>query len=321
VQSTTQADQGGHSSQLLLRLFEPPITGPLRQDRPSEPTTPSCLRILLVEDDVTNRDVALLMLSQLGYRADVAQNGIEAIAAVHAASYEVILMDIQMPEMDGMEATRRIRSELSATVQPVIVAMTASITIEYQLLCLEAGMDHHLPKPIRLGELRAILGNWVPRHQGTPSVEPDLLVLEHSNEQEPSDPGTPSNFRAENPNVYDSATHDILIADLGANGKAMWRILVDSYLQDGNTLAAIRVAAHAHNAEALAFTAHALKSASATLGLLALSSAASRLEAAFQTAPESFDVADEALKLVAEYHRATSALRLAREADDAAASK
>jgi signal transduction histidine kinase len=140
-----------------LQTSGAPFGGLLGQDGPTEPTTLSHLRILLVEDDVTNRNVTLLMLDHLGYRADVAENGVEALAAVEGAEYQVILMDVQMPEMDGMEATRRIRSELSESDQPFIVAITAGVTIEHQLLCLEAGMDHHLPKPIRLGNLRTVL--------------------------------------------------------------------------------------------------------------------------------------------------------------------
>jgi HPt (histidine-containing phosphotransfer) domain-containing protein len=116
--------------------------------------------------------------------------------------------------------------------------------------------------------------------------------------------------------VYDPAISDTLIAELGADGKATWRDLVDSFIQDGSRLAAIRVAADVRNAEDLAFAAHALKSASATLGLLALSRAASQLEAEFQATPESFDVSGEAMKLLTEYHRATEALYLAREAED-----
>jgi CheY-like chemotaxis protein len=264
------------------------------------------LRILLVEDDATNRDVALLMLGRLGCRADVAENGVEALAAVHDAEYEVILMDVQMPEMDGMEATRRIRSELSASVQPFIIAMTASITTEYQLLCHEAGMDHHLPKPVRLGELRAVLGNWRPRQRDTPILE--------STSVSPS--AEPLNPRAGKPEVFNSSVRDTLIADLGTDGKAMWRDLVDSYIKDGSRLAAISVAADDQNAEALAFAAHALQSASAMLGLLALSTAAGQLETAFRTAPESFDVTLEARKLVTAHHLATRALRSAQETED-----
>jgi HPt (histidine-containing phosphotransfer) domain-containing protein len=117
--------------------------------------------------------------------------------------------------------------------------------------------------------------------------------------------------------AYDSATNNALIADLGADGTSMWRGLVDSFLRDGSRLMAITAAADDCNAEALVFAAHALKSSSATLGLLALSSSADQLEMAFQVAPESFDVVGEAVKLVTQYRRATEALRLAREAEGA----
>jgi CheY-like chemotaxis protein/HPt (histidine-containing phosphotransfer) domain-containing protein len=238
------------------------------------------------------------MLGRLGYQADVAENGVEALAAMHAGTYEMILMDVQMPEMDGMEATRRIRSELPESAQPFIVAMTAGVTAEFRLLCREAGMDRHLPKPIRLVELRAALANWQPRNWESPKVGPDSA----------SAAAVP---------VYDSASRDALIAELGSEGRAIWRDLVDFFLHDGSRLAEICAAAQGHNAQALVFTAHALKSASATLGLRALSMTADELEIAFRTAPENFDVTLEATKLVAAHRRAVSALRSARKAEAA----
>jgi CheY-like chemotaxis protein len=106
-----------------------------------------------------NQKVALAMLRRLGYRTDIAVNGTDAVAAVHAVPYDVVLMDVQMPEMDGMEATRRIRSELAAERQPTIIAMTANSTTEDKRFCLQTGMDHFLPKPVRMEELAATLGN------------------------------------------------------------------------------------------------------------------------------------------------------------------
>jgi CheY-like chemotaxis protein len=110
-------------------------------------------RLLLVDDDEICREVAMVMLERLGQRVDVVDNGIEAIAATHAAPYDVVLMDIQMPQMDGLEATRRIRAELPPGLQPVIVAMTASVTVEEQVVYLQTGMDDVLPKPLRMGDL------------------------------------------------------------------------------------------------------------------------------------------------------------------------
>ncbi len=98
----------------------------------------------------------------MGYRADVAANGIEAIQAVERQPYDVILMDVQMPEMDGLEATRRICARWSVGERqgprPRIIAMTANAMQGDRELCLEAGMDDYLSKPIRVDELVAALG-------------------------------------------------------------------------------------------------------------------------------------------------------------------
>ena len=107
------------------------------------------LRILLAEDNAVNQKLALRFLKQLGYRADVAGNGIEALQALQRQAYDVVLMDVQMPEMDGLEATRRIRSEGTPHGQPHIVAMTANAMQGDREACLAAGMDDYVTKPIR----------------------------------------------------------------------------------------------------------------------------------------------------------------------------
>ncbi|MCK6548400.1 ATP-binding protein [Myxococcota bacterium] len=113
------------------------------------------LRVLLVEDNVVNRTVALKMLDKLGVRADVAKTGLEALAAVERERYDVVLMDVQMPELDGLEATRRIRA--APIPQPRIVALTASATAEDQAECRAAGMEAFLPKPFRSADLERVL--------------------------------------------------------------------------------------------------------------------------------------------------------------------
>ncbi len=111
------------------------------------------LRILLAEDNVVNQKLALRLLQQMGYRADLASNGIEAIEAVERQTYDVILMDVQMPEMDGLEATRRISARWAAGDRPRIVAMTANAMQGDREACLAAGMDDYLTKPIRVDAL------------------------------------------------------------------------------------------------------------------------------------------------------------------------
>jgi CheY-like chemotaxis protein len=115
------------------------------------------LRILLAEDNVVNQKLALRLLSQMGYRADVAANGLEVLQAVKRQPYDLILMDVQMPEMDGLEATRRICAEPPASGSPRIIAMTANAMQGDREICLEAGMDDYLSKPIHVEELVAAL--------------------------------------------------------------------------------------------------------------------------------------------------------------------
>ena len=109
----------------------------------------SSLRILLAEDNAVNQKVALLLLDRLGYRADVVWNGLEALAALERQPYDVVLMDVQMPELDGLDTTRRICERWPAGGRPRIVAMTANATTEDREACFDAGMDDYVAKPIR----------------------------------------------------------------------------------------------------------------------------------------------------------------------------
>jgi signal transduction histidine kinase/DNA-binding response OmpR family regulator len=111
------------------------------------------LKILLAEDNVTNQKLALLVLERFGYLADVASNGIEAVEALRRQPYDVILMDVQMPEMDGLRATGLIRSEFPPDRQPSIIAMTANALPQDRDACLGAGMDDYISKPFQVNEL------------------------------------------------------------------------------------------------------------------------------------------------------------------------
>jgi CheY-like chemotaxis protein len=114
------------------------------------------LRVLLAEDNAVNQKLALRLLTRMGYSADVANNGLEAIEAANGGAYDVVLMDVQMPEMDGLEATRQIRSS-GAHPSIRIVAMTANALAEDREACFAAGMDDYVSKPIRVGELASAL--------------------------------------------------------------------------------------------------------------------------------------------------------------------
>jgi CheY-like chemotaxis protein len=120
------------------------------------------LRILLAEDNAVNQKLALRLLLKMGYRADVAANGLEVIQAVERQPYDVILMDVQMPEMDGLEATRQLCARMDAWQRPRIIAMTANAMQGDREICLEAGMDDYISKPVRVEELVKALSRTQP---------------------------------------------------------------------------------------------------------------------------------------------------------------
>ena len=121
------------------------------------------LKILIAEDDDMNQQMALMLLKRLGYEADCAANGKEVLEIVREKKYDVILMDVQMPEMDGLEATRMIR--LCLTEQPVIIAMTANAMDGDREACIKAGMEDYLSKPVNVDELMRKLETWATESQ------------------------------------------------------------------------------------------------------------------------------------------------------------
>ncbi len=130
-----------------------PAPEPARPEIDADMASRHPLRILLAEDNLVNQKLALRLLSRMGYRADLAANGVEAIESVERQTYDVVLMDVQMPEMDGLEAARRIVAKWTADGRPRIIAMTANAMQGDREICLAAGMDDYLSKPIHLDEL------------------------------------------------------------------------------------------------------------------------------------------------------------------------
>lgn len=120
------------------------------------------LKILLVEDNKNNQKLAQSMLRRIGFDADTASNGVDALKALETKRYDMVLMDVQMPEMDGLEATRRIRNASSGTIDRniPIIAMTAYALKTDRLRFIEAGMDDYMSKPISLGTLREMIEKW-----------------------------------------------------------------------------------------------------------------------------------------------------------------
>jgi CheY-like chemotaxis protein len=151
----------------LIEIFAGEIVSLKKSDRTDIETDSDLakrlpLRILLTEDNVINQKLALRLLLNMGYRADVAANGLEAIQSLERQDYDVILMDVQMPEMDGLEATRQIVKRWNGEERPRIIAMTANAMAGDREKCIEAGMDDYITKPIRVAELVGALSKTVP---------------------------------------------------------------------------------------------------------------------------------------------------------------
>jgi GAF domain-containing protein/CheY-like chemotaxis protein len=157
-----------HLFDTLAALFAP-ADAPKPALAPAKPTLDAGmaarhpLRILLAEDTVVNQKLAIRLLQQMGYRADLASNGLEAVESVARQVYDVVLMDVQMPEMDGMEASRQIVQKWPAGKRPRIVAMTANAMQGDREACLAAGMDDYITKPIRVPQLVEALANSTAR--------------------------------------------------------------------------------------------------------------------------------------------------------------
>ncbi|MBN2006918.1 MAG: response regulator [Anaerolineae bacterium] len=233
------------------------------------------LRILLVEDNALNQKLALLMLERLGYRADVAGNGLEAVAAVARQSYDLVLMDVQMPEMDGLEATRCIRVALPAELVPRIVAMTANATHEGRAACFAAGMDDYISKPVQVTELVAALQRtrWADVNAAqsdatrSDGVLPDACVLL-------PDEDSPAALA-----VLDRSVLRALHASLGRRADKKLLMLVDAFHESAERLLGeLRVALTQEDIETLHRSAHTLKSTAASMGAMALADIARTLE-------------------------------------------
>ncbi len=139
------------------------------------------LRVLLCDDNLINQKVATRLLGQMGYTAKVAGNGLEALQAIDQNPYDLVFMDLMMPEMDGLEATRQIRiRQQNRAAHPnykspiIVVAMTASAMPGDKEKCLEAGMDDYLSKPVRPEEVRAVIERW--------GEKAALDLMEHKND-------------------------------------------------------------------------------------------------------------------------------------------
>jgi signal transduction histidine kinase/DNA-binding response OmpR family regulator len=240
-----------------------------------EPPAPAALRILVAEDNPANQQVALRLLERLGYQADLAASGREVLERLSRSAYDVIFMDVQMPEMDGLEATRVICARWPAGERPRIIAMTAEAMEGDRQACLAAGMDDHVVKPVGLDRLGRALARCRP-------------VTGRGAETEPPTAGSASAA------TLDHRVLRELQADLG--GAEALRQVVATFL-DGTPrfLAVLRDGAARSDASAMRQAAHALKSSSAMLGALALSTECGELERLSRAGP----VVDAAARVAA----------------------
>ncbi|MGV3564960.1 MAG: response regulator [Nocardioides sp.] len=241
------------------------------------------LRLLLAEDNEVNRRVATLMLARLGQQPDTVGNGPEALEAVRRSAYDLVLMDVQMPVMDGLEATRRIRAELPADRQPRIVAMTANALLEHQSASFEAGMDDHLTKPVRAEDLAAVLRRAgaepaapgdAPRASVGPASLDAAAVGPGAVEPAVRDPAVRESA------VLDPAVLDSLAAAMGTRGEEVRASLVAAWRRDAAaSLERLGAATAAGDAAAAARVGHAMRGAASSVGAVRLAAACAVLEA------------------------------------------
>ncbi|WP_457651875.1 response regulator [Rhodocaloribacter sp.] len=236
------------------------------------------LRILVAEDNPTNQIVARRMLKRLGYdEVTIAQNGREAIEALERAHFDVVLMDVQMPEMDGVEATRHIRKHFAPDRSPRIIALTANALQSDRQHCLDAGMDDYLTKPFRLDTLTDALRRCARIRPTPPPVTPESHTP--APETHAPETHTPAPIPPADP-VIDPEVFSDLRRMLGEDDDRFLQNLIAEFLTDTRRLLSkIHDAIDTNDAPVLQHAAHTMKSSSAMFGALEYSEVCAALEA------------------------------------------
>ena len=257
------------------------------------------VRILLAEDNAVNQKVALKMLEKLGYRADAVANGLEAVEALKSIPYDLVLMDCQMPEMDGYEATRQIRSQQSPVRNPdlLVIAMTANAMRGDREECLDAGMDDYVAKPVDPQALADVLDKWLARGTAAPAVSSRSLVTGEGACATRLVPGVGTWHE-----VFDQ---EALVERLMGDVELASEIISD-FLEDApRQIAALHDALEGADAPLVRRQAHTLKGASANIGAVALQQAAYEMEVAgeegdLEKAHGALQAVEQAFKALAE---------------------
>ncbi|HLF26003.1 MAG TPA: response regulator [Anaerolineae bacterium] len=283
------------------------------------------LRILVAEDNVVNQKVTLRMLERLGYRCDVVANGQEVLGALANRSYDMVLMDMQMPEMDGLQATHLIRQQWPQAQQPVIVAMTASVMQGDRERCLMAGMDGYLSKPVRVEELAQVLSQChalpepaaVSFLQSFAPAPPQSLSENadaHGNGRiAPCADTLPQGLQIDAPSApaaLDLELLEQLRATVGEGAPEVIQELIMIFLEDATRLVGeLQSAVSRGDAPGLYRAAHTLKSTSAQLGAMTLSAWCAELETLGRE-DRLAGTQERVAQVAAEYERVQQALAL-----------
>ncbi|HLO34346.1 MAG TPA: response regulator [Anaerolineales bacterium] len=228
------------------------------------------LQILVAEDHVTNQRLVLLTLERLGYLADIAANGLEVLDALDRQPYDVILMDVQMPEMDGLEATRRVRQRWPGQEGPRIIAMTANVTKDDRQACLDAGMNDYLPKPIRVEELIAALN----RSQPLNGKRRLITDGRHSS----STPKRNNQTNDVSDGILDPSALDALLRLVGDDETCFHEVIRSFLAETPPLFSRLRDALRIGDQELFQRAAHTLKSSSRDYGAVRLSDFCQQLE-------------------------------------------
>jgi CheY-like chemotaxis protein/nitrogen-specific signal transduction histidine kinase len=228
------------------------------------------LRVLVCDDNVVNQKVALRLLQQMGYRADVAANGREALEALDRQPYDLVFMDVMMPEMDGLEATRLIRERQKQPAQfpnykspLIIVAMTASAMYGDREKCLAAGMDDYVSKPVRLDDLRTIVEQW-----GKAATRPEPAATAENRSHPPETANSPGPATVSPAAPEDDPVDISRLLDFTDGDPQNLRELAELYLsQTEEQLGQLEAAVQAGAAPEVRRLAHSCAGASATCGM------------------------------------------------------